>query len=233
LPPEQFFSYPAVVTITGDRAANLGLCLALIAFSYEGSFSCHCDMGPQFIWSHLKDRHPCPTLVFEPGMQGSPDLCSSTLTTAPRGQHNIALNITSVNMMMYLIFWVALMGMLHRPKHSNLVGIFMSLLITLVYIIRHKTNACWSISRLQQRYLLYEFDRTQKIRWSYVVSNLGQVLACTFFIYYIFERFLVPVFRNFGREHLTAKAVILSVFGSMLPATLVLVLGEFFYDIYL
>ncbi|XP_056007870.1 sterol O-acyltransferase 1-like isoform X2 [Ostrea edulis] len=71
------------------------------------------------------------------------------------------------------------------------------------------------------------YPRTQKIRWSYVVSNLGQVLACLFFTYYIFERFLVPVFRNFGREHLTARAVILSVFGSMLPATLVLVLAFF------
>jgi hypothetical protein len=31
-PPEQFFSYPAAVTITGDRAANLDLCLALMTF---------------------------------------------------------------------------------------------------------------------------------------------------------------------------------------------------------
>lgn len=71
------------------------------------------------------------------------------------------------------------------------------------------------------------YPRTQSIRWSYVVSNFGQVLACLFYTYYIFERFLVPVFRNFGREHITAKALILSVFGSMLPATLVLVLGFF------
>jgi hypothetical protein len=42
---EQFFSYLATVTITGDRAANLDLCLALTAFSSEGSFTCHayCD----------------------------------------------------------------------------------------------------------------------------------------------------------------------------------------------
>jgi hypothetical protein len=31
-PPEQFFSYPAAVTITGDRASNLDLCLALMCF---------------------------------------------------------------------------------------------------------------------------------------------------------------------------------------------------------
>jgi hypothetical protein len=47
---EQFFSYLATVTITGDGAANLDLCLALTAFSSEGSFTCHtyCDTGPLF-----------------------------------------------------------------------------------------------------------------------------------------------------------------------------------------
>jgi hypothetical protein len=54
---EQFFSYLVTVTITGDRAANLGLCLALTAFSNEGSFTCHtyCDTGPSFLRSYPKD----------------------------------------------------------------------------------------------------------------------------------------------------------------------------------
>jgi hypothetical protein len=54
---EQFFSYMATVTITGDGAANLDLCLALTAFSSEGSFTCHtyCDTGPPFFRSHPKD----------------------------------------------------------------------------------------------------------------------------------------------------------------------------------
>jgi hypothetical protein len=54
---EQFFSYLATVTITGDGTANLDLCLALPAFSSEGSFKCHtyCDTGPPFPWSYLKD----------------------------------------------------------------------------------------------------------------------------------------------------------------------------------
>jgi hypothetical protein len=47
---EQIFSYLATVTITGDGAANLDQCLALTAFSSEGSFTCHtyCDTGPPF-----------------------------------------------------------------------------------------------------------------------------------------------------------------------------------------
>jgi hypothetical protein len=53
---EQFFSYLATVTIAGDRAANLNLCLALTAFSSEGSFTCHtyCDTGPPFLRSYPK-----------------------------------------------------------------------------------------------------------------------------------------------------------------------------------
>jgi hypothetical protein len=54
---EQFFSYLATVTITGDRAANLDICLALVAFSSEGSFTCHtyCDTGPPFLRSYPKN----------------------------------------------------------------------------------------------------------------------------------------------------------------------------------
>jgi hypothetical protein len=53
----QFFSYLATVTITGDRAGNLDLCLVLTAFSSEGSFTCHtyCDTGPPFLRSYPKD----------------------------------------------------------------------------------------------------------------------------------------------------------------------------------
>jgi hypothetical protein len=55
---EQFFSYLATVTIAGDRAANLDLCLALTAFSSDSSFTCHtyCDTGPPFLRSYPKDR---------------------------------------------------------------------------------------------------------------------------------------------------------------------------------
>jgi hypothetical protein len=52
-PHEQFFSYLTSVTITGDRAANLDLCLALTALSSQGSFKC--DMGPLFLSSYPKD----------------------------------------------------------------------------------------------------------------------------------------------------------------------------------
>jgi hypothetical protein len=37
-PQEQFFSYLAALTIAGDRAANLDLCLALMAFKGGGNY---------------------------------------------------------------------------------------------------------------------------------------------------------------------------------------------------
>ncbi|XP_060561180.1 sterol O-acyltransferase 1-like [Ruditapes philippinarum] len=71
------------------------------------------------------------------------------------------------------------------------------------------------------------YPRTATIRWGYVVSNFAQVLACTLYIYYIFERFCVPVFRNFNRDHVSAKLFITSVFSCMLPGALTLLLGFF------
>jgi hypothetical protein len=49
-PHEQFFSYLAAVTVTGERAANLDLCLTLTTFSSVGSFTCHtyCNTGIPF-----------------------------------------------------------------------------------------------------------------------------------------------------------------------------------------
>ncbi|XP_059159353.1 sterol O-acyltransferase 1-like isoform X2 [Physella acuta] len=71
------------------------------------------------------------------------------------------------------------------------------------------------------------YPRTQSISWRYVVTNFLQVLACLFYIYYIFERFCVPVFQNFNADHITPKGFILSVFGCMMPGTLVLFIAFF------
>ena len=58
--------------------------------SREGSLPCHtnCDTGPRFTRSHTKDRHPCPTVGFEPPTQGSSDHCARPLTIAPRRRLN-------------------------------------------------------------------------------------------------------------------------------------------------
>ncbi|XP_046846025.1 sterol O-acyltransferase 1-like isoform X2 [Xenia sp. Carnegie-2017] len=71
------------------------------------------------------------------------------------------------------------------------------------------------------------YPQTSKIRWHYVVTNFLQVLGCVFYTYYIFVRFCVPVFRDMGNNPPNLKKVVLSIFNTMLPGTLVLVLGFF------
>jgi hypothetical protein len=47
------FSYLAAVAISSDKAENLDVCLVLMAFRSESSFTCHtyCDTGPPFLRS--------------------------------------------------------------------------------------------------------------------------------------------------------------------------------------
>lgn len=71
------------------------------------------------------------------------------------------------------------------------------------------------------------YPRTKTIRWNYVVTNFAQVVACLFFIYYIFVRFCVPYFHNFNQDHVTPKLLVMTMFGCMLPGTLVLFIGFF------
>ena len=58
-------------------------------------------------------------------------------------------------------------------------------------------------------------------------TNLVQVLSALFYTYYIFERFCVPQFKNIGNGAGSVKTVLESVFMSMLPAFLVLLLAFF------
>ena len=70
-----------------------------------------------------------------------------------------------------------------------------------------------------------DFCRTSRVRWGFVFSNLAQVVCAMFYVYYIFERFCIPVFQDFNRAHITPRTIILSSFGCMMPGTLVLFLG--------
>ncbi|XP_074659023.1 sterol O-acyltransferase 1-like isoform X1 [Tubulanus polymorphus] len=71
------------------------------------------------------------------------------------------------------------------------------------------------------------YPRTPTVRWNYVISNLLQVVACLFYIHYIFARFCIPVFQNFNSSSINARKMVLGMFGCMLPGTLVLFTGFF------
>ncbi|XP_035688379.1 sterol O-acyltransferase 1-like isoform X2 [Branchiostoma floridae] len=72
-----------------------------------------------------------------------------------------------------------------------------------------------------------EYPRTPSIRWNYVVSNFGQVVGCLVYANFVLVRFMIPVFRNIGKEPTSPKVLVLAIFGSMLPGMLVLFLVFF------
>ena len=77
--------------------------------------------------------------------------------------------------------------------------------------------------------LLYRtsYPRTPRIRWHVVFVNFSEVVFCLLYTYYVFVRFCVPQFSKIGKSDIDIKMFIHSVFNSMLPGTLVLLLAFF------
>eukprot|EP00118_Oscarella_pearsei_P007892 m.39637 g.39637 ORF g.39637 m.39637 type:complete len:526 (+) comp32779_c0_seq2:23-1600(+) len=71
------------------------------------------------------------------------------------------------------------------------------------------------------------YPKTPGIRWTYVVTNFLQVVACLVYTYYLFARFLVPVFQNTGKAPWNLRTLAMTVFSCMLPGTMVLLLAFF------
>lgn len=68
--------------------------------------------------------------------------------------------------------------------------------------------------------------RTKYIRWRLVFWNYLEVIGVVFYVSFIFERFLIPSFQDFGNlSKLHPKSLILSIFGCIMPATLVYLCG--------
>lgn len=69
--------------------------------------------------------------------------------------------------------------------------------------------------------------RTGHIRWGVVAVRLLEIAAIIFYISFLCERFLLGNFSNFGKpnEVLEAKQLVLSLFGSMMPALLTYLCG--------
>ncbi|XP_058130788.1 sterol O-acyltransferase 1-like [Dasypus novemcinctus] len=66
------------------------------------------------------------------------------------------------------------------------------------------------------------YPRTPTVRWSYVATQFAQFFACIFYLYYIFERLCIPLFRNIKQEPFSARVLVLCFFNSILPGMLIL-----------
>lgn len=62
--------------------------------------------------------------------------------------------------------------------------------------------------------------RTKQINWRNVTWSFMEVVGVIFYISFIFERLLKPEFQDFGKRKVEPKALIVSIFNCMMPATL-------------
>ncbi|UYV79621.1 SOAT1 [Cordylochernes scorpioides] len=83
----------------------------------------------------------------------------------------------------------------------------------------------YNITRLMIIYV--DGVRTEQVRWKFVVSNFLQVVLGLFYLYFIFQRTLVPLFSDFGLAPLTSKSFMLLVFNCIFPAALIYLIGFF------
>ncbi|XP_035517644.1 sterol O-acyltransferase 2 [Morone saxatilis] len=64
------------------------------------------------------------------------------------------------------------------------------------------------------------YPRNSHIRWKYVGITLGMILGCLFYGYFILVRLCVPVFRPETNQPFSKRTLVLAVFHSILPGTL-------------
>ncbi|XP_050080429.1 sterol O-acyltransferase 1 [Anopheles maculipalpis] len=65
-----------------------------------------------------------------------------------------------------------------------------------------------------------EYPRTKQIRWRVVARHALEVVGVVFYISFILERFLAPLFAKFGHAKISSGSFVLSLFGSIMPGSL-------------
>ncbi|XP_012138666.1 sterol O-acyltransferase 1 isoform X1 [Megachile rotundata] len=75
--------------------------------------------------------------------------------------------------------------------------------------------------------LIYQdsYPRSKRIRWNVVLANFAEVVTIVFFVGFIYERLLYPIYRDFGKEPIELGMLILNILSSMLPGILMFVCG--------
>nr|XP_034176718.1 sterol O-acyltransferase 2 isoform X1 [Osmia lignaria] len=75
--------------------------------------------------------------------------------------------------------------------------------------------------------LIYQdsYPRSKKIRWNIVVTNFAEVVTIVFFVGFIYERLLYPLYRDFGKEPIEMGMVYMNILSSMLPGLLMFLCG--------
>ncbi|XP_055595113.1 sterol O-acyltransferase 1-like [Uranotaenia lowii] len=66
-----------------------------------------------------------------------------------------------------------------------------------------------------------EYPRTERIRWSVVFQHVLEIVGIIFYISFLLERFLMPLFQDIGKEQTSLVHLILNIFRSIVPASLI------------
>ncbi|XP_055676777.1 sterol O-acyltransferase 1 [Lutzomyia longipalpis] len=69
------------------------------------------------------------------------------------------------------------------------------------------------------------YPRTKQIRWKVAFFHFLDVFGVILYLSFIFERFLLPNFNKFGESEVELSTLVLSIFGSMMPSTVIFILG--------
>ncbi|KAM9813423.1 sterol O-acyltransferase 2 [Neosynchiropus ocellatus] len=71
------------------------------------------------------------------------------------------------------------------------------------------------------------YPRNRNVRWNYVAVTLGMICGSLFYAYFILVRLCIPVFRPESKQPLSERKMILSIFHSILPGIMLLLLCFF------
>uniref|UniRef100_A0A336LXT3 O-acyltransferase n=1 Tax=Culicoides sonorensis TaxID=179676 RepID=A0A336LXT3_CULSO len=69
------------------------------------------------------------------------------------------------------------------------------------------------------------YPRNKYIKWKFVAKCVLEIIGIVFYMSFIFERHLIPVFRDFGTAQIKSAAFVLQIFGCMMPAMLIFLSG--------
>ncbi|XP_034948268.1 sterol O-acyltransferase 1 isoform X2 [Chelonus insularis] len=70
------------------------------------------------------------------------------------------------------------------------------------------------------------YPRTKEIRWRYVASHFFEVILVVFYVAFMFERFVLPVYKEFGQEPFNLRGFILNTFfNTALPGIIIFLCG--------
>ncbi|KYN31902.1 Sterol O-acyltransferase 1, partial [Trachymyrmex septentrionalis] len=72
-----------------------------------------------------------------------------------------------------------------------------------------------------------EYPRTKRIRWMVVIRNFAEVGLAIFYLVFILEHLIIPVYHMYGTQHVERKWFIENIIKSSIPGMLYVFIGQY------